>query len=164
MNGDDALISDCGAYRYWLTRLWDDTVAPATFIMLNPSTADASVDDPTIRRCIAFARDWGCGGLRVANLYAYRATDPKAMKRAADPVGPHNDYHLGALAWEAWSRGGPIVAAWGANAGPERAAAVRRIKHMDRLTALGLTKSGQPRHPLYLRADLTPQPWLDGPQ
>lgn len=155
----DALISDCGTYRYWLTRLWNNTVAPATFIMLNPSTADASADDPTIRRCAGFARSWGCGGLRVANLYAYRATDPKAMRRAIDPVGPENDYHLENLAWEAWAWGGPIVAAWGANAEPERAATVRRIKNMNRLTVLGLTKAGQPRHPLYLRADLAPQAW-----
>lgn len=154
----DALISDCGKYRYWLSRWWSNTIAPATFVMLNPSTADAAVDDPTIRRCIGYAKAWGCGGVRVVNLYAYRATDPKELWKVPDPVGPENDHFLEIFAWEARAWPGPLVAAWGANAKPDRVADVLRIPGMDRLEALALTRQGQPRHPLYLRADLTPGP------
>src|SRR4051812_49823510 len=87
---DNAVISACGAYRYVLTRQVGGGVRRATFIMLNPSTADASNDDPTIRRCIGFAQRWGCGQLAVLNLFAYRATDPADLKRASEPVGPEN--------------------------------------------------------------------------
>lgn len=149
-----AKISPCGRYRYALGRRWGDggTVA---FVMLNPSTADATMDDPTIRRCMGFAKTWGYGGLVVANLYAYRATKPADLWKVADPIGPDNDQHL------VWVAEGcdQIVAAWGAHAKPDRIAAVLALPGMDRLTALALTKDGQPRHPLYLRGDLTPQPW-----
>ena len=154
----DALLSPDGRYRYWLTRDWARGPV-ATFIMLNPSTADASVDDPTIRRCIGFARAWGMGGLKVVNLYALRSTDPKALWTADDPVGPDNDFHLRDAAGWANRLSWPLVAAWGANAKPDRIAVVRRLDGMNRLTALGVTKDGQPRHPLYLRADATLQPW-----
>lgn len=159
-----AVISACGAYRYRLERsnlqpLPDgppiDPDRTATFLMLNPSTADAAVDDPTIRRCLTFARAWGCGRLLVVNLYALRSTDPAALWRSADPVGPDNDKHLAAAA----AGDGPLIAAWGANAKPERIAAVLALPGMDRLNALALTKTGQPRHPLYLPGGLTPQPW-----
>lgn len=154
-----AVISDCGRYRYRLGRAWDDTLPAATFVMLNPSTADADVDDPTIRRCIGFARTWGCGSLVVVNLYAWRATDPRELLTTDDPVGPNNYAHLTAEAMVAADSGAPLVAAWGANAQPERIAQVLALPGMDRLAALALTKSGQPRHPLYLKADLKPQPW-----
>jgi hypothetical protein len=85
-----AYISPCGAYRYSLSREWAPGPA-CTFIMLNPSTADADIDDPTIRRCIGFAKAWGFGGLAVVNLFAFRATSPKDMQSAAEPVGPAND-------------------------------------------------------------------------
>src|SRR3954454_15761859 len=94
----NAVISACGRYRYLLSRQVGPGLRTATFIMLNPSTADATNDDPTIRRCIGFARQWGCGRLAVLNLFAVRATDPAEMKRADDPVGPENrdwfDRHL----------------------------------------------------------------------
>lgn len=154
-----AVISDCGRYRYRLGRTWDDALPGATFIMLNPSTADASVDDPTIRRCIGYARTWGCGALTVVNLYAWRATDPRELWKTADPVGPENDAHLIAAAKSATASFGPLVAAWGAHADPWRIGDVLALPGMDRLGALALTKDGQPRHPLYLKADLTPQPW-----
>src|SRR5262249_14212908 len=87
-----AVISDCGRYRYSLTRRWGDAAEPrALFVMLNPSTADAEQDDPTIRRCIGFAKAWGMGSLEVVNLYALRATDPAALLSAPDPIGPKND-------------------------------------------------------------------------
>jgi len=154
-----AVLSDCERYRYLLTRDWDEDLPAAVFVMLNPSTADAFTDDPTIRRCIRYARDWQCGGLMVVNLYAWRATRPADLWTADDPVGPENDAHLYAAAKIAGDSGGPLVGAWGANARPDRIAAVLALPGMHRLTALDVTKAGQPRHPLYLEAALTPQPW-----
>ena len=153
-----AVLSDCERYRYLLGREWAD--GPTTvFVMLNPSTADALHNDPTIRRCISYAQDWNCGGLMVANLYAWRATDPSQLWTADDPVGPENDAHLYAAATIAAESGGPLIGAWGANARADRIADVLALPGMDRMVALATTKTGQPRHPLYLRADLTPQPW-----
>lgn len=123
------------------------------FVGLNPSTADETQDDPTIRRCIAFAKDWGYAGLCMTNLFAFRATDPKDMKAAAEPTGSENDMHLKALAEGA----GVIVAAWGANGTYKgRDAEVRRL--LPALHYLALTKDGHPGHPLYLRKTLTPVP------
>ena len=155
-----ALISPCGRYRYRLTRNWGEGTV-AMFVMLNPSTADADDDDPTIRRCIGFAQSWGCGGLCVVNLYALRATDPRDLWKvdAAQRVGPDNDVHLRLVASGAASVGGPLVAAWGANAKPSRVAWVREFPGMDRLSHLGLTRGGQPKHPLYLRADTALTRW-----
>src|SRR5262249_54294569 len=87
---NNAVISDCGKYRYVLTRQTGAEVRSATFVMLNPSTADATLDDPTIRKCIGFAKNWRCGRLVVLNLFAFRATDPEVMKAEADAVGPEN--------------------------------------------------------------------------
>lgn len=154
-----AVLSDCDRYRYLLGREWDDALPTAVFVMLNPSTADGRRDDPTIRRCLGYARAWDCGSLMVANLYAWRATDPRELWTADDPVGPENDAHLYAAATIAAETGGPLVAAWGANARQDRIAAVLALPGLDRLAALDVTKAGQPKHPLYLKADLTPQPW-----
>lgn len=148
-----AIISACGQYRYKLTRPGDMTATrgPAVFVMLNPSTADASVDDPTIRRCMGFARAWGCDGIVVVNLYAFRATQPSDLWIQSDPVGRENDNWLIGVAHEAEE----IVCAWGVNARPERVAEVTAIlmTACGRLRCLGATKSGAPRHPLYVRAD-----------
>jgi hypothetical protein len=156
-----AELSTNGLYRYSLTRAWDmDRPRPwVTFVMLNPSTADALVDDPTIRRCMRFARDWGFGGLEVVNLYAYRATDPSTIHEAADagihPVGPDNHRALD----EALKR--QTVVAWGAH--PMAASRVddllARCDDPLWLWCLGMTKSGAPRHPLYVRADQPAIPW-----
>lgn len=154
-----AVISDCERYRYLLTREWEQGGKTATFVMLNPSTADGMVDDPTIRRCIRYAQSWGCGDLMVVNLYAWRATEPTELWSAEDPVGLQNDGFLYAAAETARVTGGPLVGAWGVNARPDRIASALALPGMDRLTALAVTKAGQPRHPLYLKADLTPQPW-----
>lgn len=123
------------------------------FVGLNPSTADETQDDPTIRRCIAFAKSWGYAGLCMTNLFAFRATDPKDMMVAADPVGPENDGYLLALAGDT----GVIVAAWGAN-GTHLGRDADVCKLLPVLHCLALTKDGHPGHPLYLRKTLTPVP------
>lgn len=146
-----AVISADGLYRYRLTREWDATVSKAVFVMLNPSTADTLTDDATIRSCCRFARFWDLGGIEVVNLFAARCTDPKGLKRFADPVGPENDAHIrGLLA----HNNQPVIAAWGAQPGIE--ARVRQVLALIRETGnqpaqcLGLTRGGAPRHPLYL--------------
>lgn len=166
---DDALIggataefSPDRAYRYALTRRWADT-PPAVFVMLNPSTADAFVEDPTIRRCLTFARQWGTGGLTVLNTFALRSTDPRALDGHPDPVGPDNDAvirrHLAAAA------GGPVIAAWGADRAVRAHGRDAVLCAMVRettgqvLACLGTTKDGAPRHPLYVRGDERPRPW-----
>ncbi len=148
------MLSDCGKYRY---ALWRDIpprlgelrpIGTCLFVMLNPSTADASEDDPTIRRCIGFAERWGFARLAVGNLFAFRATDPRDLGRTDDPVGPDNYSWLERLVAEA----GTVVAAWGASAG-----SAGRGEHLgflpDETQCLGLTKAGHPRHPLYVRGD-----------
>ena len=147
-------------YRYELARslrhsLFDD---PRTvlFVMLNPSTADETTDDPTIRRCIGFARSWGFTELRVANLFAMRATDPRELRTAADPIGLGNDE---ALAREI-ARAGLVVAAWGVHGTfLDRDRKVVAAHPETRWTCVGTTRDGHPRHPLYVRADATAIPW-----
>lgn len=137
-------------YRYRLWRRWDRSRPVVAFVMLNPSTADARRDDPTIRRCIGFARAWGFGGVDVVNLFAYRATDPRDLLRVADPVGPRNWRHIQRAVLGA----ALVVAAWGAHP-----SAARRVPiSLPRARCLGLTRTGQPRHPLYLRRDARPVP------
>ena len=142
-----AKISDCGKYRYALTRQWAGSGGGVTFIMLNPSTADAEKDDPTIRRCIGFAKLWGFSRLQVVNLFAYRATDPKELDKVDDPVGPLNDPQL----INCWH--GTLVAAWGAKAPNERVKYVLSLMYSKQLFCLGTTKKGHPRHPLYVPAN-----------
>ncbi|WP_432147920.1 DUF1643 domain-containing protein [Streptomyces sp. bgisy029] len=158
-----AEISDCGRYRYRLTREWDDARPPATFVMLNPSTADADEDDPTVRRCLDFARRWGCGSLVVVNLYAWRATNPSDLPAVESlRTGPDNDGWLSQASLDALDADAPLVAAWGTRATPQRVADVRSLPGMGRLSALAVTRSGHPGHPLYLRADLRPAAWTPG--
>lgn len=150
MDEKGAVLSTCGNYRYLLTRRWadGDTV---TWIMLNPSTADASIDDPTIRRCIGFSKEWGYAALRVVNLYAYRATKPEALKAVADPIGPDHAVHfMGALHASAL-----VVAAWGAC----KHAKIDHVKHILTNTlvhCLGVTANGSPKHPLYVKGSALP--------
>jgi hypothetical protein len=153
-----AVLSPDGVYRYRLTRAWGRGRF-ATFVMLNPSTADATADDPTIRRCLSFARAWGCGGLVVVNVYALRSPSPAELWRHADPVGPENDSNLAWAASAAARAEAPLVAAWGVHAEPARVDAVRSLPGMSRLAALGVTKDGHPRHPLYLRGDSELRSW-----
>jgi hypothetical protein len=145
-------------YRYTLERHWGDA-KPAVFVMLNPSTADAFVEDPTIRRCQAFAKREGCGGLIVVNLFALRATDPKALYSHPDPVGPLND----GIVHEAHYQGSPVIAAWGVHGTLNgRSAAVCSLLEFCDLHVLGLTKDGHPRHPLYVRGDAPLTLWREG--
>lgn len=153
-----AVFDRTGRYRYALTRRWAAEGPPVLFVLLNPSTADAERDDPTIRRCIGFARDWGHGAVEVANLFAWRATRPADLRRAPAPVGPRNDRHLLAAA----GRAARIVLAWGVHGalhGRDAAvlALLRREGHA--LECLGVTGGGQPRHVLYLPRDTAPRPY-----
>lgn len=144
-----AILSACGLYRFRLERWWGDG-APMVFVMLNPSTADADNDDPTIRRCVKFAKRENCGGLVVVNLYAWCATDPKELKNARDPIGFPNLAHLFRVVREQRAHGGPIVCAWGAGAKGVR---IPLVLWSAKLYALGVTKDGHPRHPLYVKGD-----------
>lgn len=152
-----AVMSDCGRYRYRLSRTWDASSPPIVFVMLNPSTADAETDDPTIRRCLGYTRRWGYGCLIVVNLYAYRTTRPGELWRVDDPVGNENDDHIRAAFDLASASTGLVVAAWGAHAATSRA--VQVSGSAPSLTALALTKQGQPRHPLYIRKTAVPFRW-----
>lgn len=126
--------------------------------MLNPSTADAEVLDPTVRRCLGFAHDWGFGSIEVVNLFAFRATDPRDLLRAAAPVGAANDRAI----LDAASAADRVVVAWGAHGthlGRGAEVAGRLADNSVQTLALATTKGGQPRHPLYVRADTRPSGW-----
>jgi len=159
-----ALMSDDRRYRFSLHRIWNGEKELVAFIGLNPSTADEKTDDPTIRRCMGFAREWGFGGIVMLNLYAWRATQPTDLEAVQWPVGnPVND---GTIDREA-RRAALVVAAWGASlprqGGQERADEVRARLEFDGLDlrVFGLTASGAPRHPLYLPGSCIPIPWSD---
>jgi hypothetical protein len=155
-----AEFSHCGEYRYGLSRTWDRGRQAVLWIMLNPSTASAEVDDPTVRRTQEFARRWGYGGVVVANLFARRCTRPIHLKDPGDPVGPRNDSYLVQLAGE--PQIGLVVAAWGAHGslhGREEAVAQLLHQRARPLYCLGTTKAGHPRHPLYVRGTTDLEPW-----
>lgn len=148
-------LSPCEKYRYRLWRYWETiNHKPMVFIMLNPSTADASVDDPTIRRCIGFAKREGHNGVEVVNLYAGRATKPADLFKMADPSGPEWLPKLRQVI--ASPDGCRFIAAWGANpkAGKRAKTVARSFRDAGLpLLCLGKTKSGAPRHPLYAKND-----------
>lgn len=152
--GRSAEFSECHRYRYSLHRVWSPKQSRVLIIGLNPSTADHEHDDPTIRRCIKFAQNWGHGGLCMANLFAYRSTNPAVLKSVDDPVGPDNDEWLKRLADEC----ALVVAAWG-NEGAylDRSTEVREM--LGPLSVLKINRSGEPAHPLYLKSDLQPMAW-----
>ena len=152
-----AAFSADRTYRYVLTRTWDLMAPVMCWIMLNPSTADAMTDDPTIRRCKAFARREGCGGISVVNLFALRAIDPRELARHPDPVGPSCGKFLNIHATAAIT-----VAAWGAGGtlnGRDREVCALLAKGGAELKCLGVTAAGHPRHPLYVRSDAPLIPW-----
>ena len=149
-----ATFSPCRQYRYSLWRQWGEpSQGYAMFIGLNPSTADETIDDPTIRRCVIFAKDWGYGALCMTNLFAFRATDPAVMKAHPEPVGETNDGTLVKLV----SSAGVVVAAWGVD-GKHLTRDKEVLTLLPGLQCLALTKEGMPRHPLYLRKELRPKP------
>lgn len=144
----DAKISRDKLYRYTLTRIWDSTLPVIYWIMLNPSTADATVDDATIRRCIGFAKLQGAGGIVVVNMFAFRATMPAELWMAADPVGVENDKHIMAIPEDAM-----LIAAWGMQSHPlfrQRRREVMELLGDRPLWCLGVTANGEPRHPVRL--------------
>lgn len=153
-----AVYSDCENYRYLLTRVWNPEGRKALFIMLNPSTATEVQNDPTVERCERRARALGFGAFRVTNIFAWRDTDPFAMKKAADPIGPEND----ATILEGCSWADQIIAAWGThgahlNRGPEMAALLAQTRRP--VHHLGLSKAGHPKHPLYIAYAEQPRLW-----
>ena len=138
----NAIFSPCRRYRYALWRTWDQNKPSVLFIGLNPSTADETNDDPTLTRCINYAKYWGYGGVCIANIFAFRATKPKDLFARKRIIGKENNHWLFKLAIDA----DLVIAAWG-----------NHVKSMfKQLHCLKLTKKGEPAHPLYLRADLTP--------
>ena len=156
-----AVYSDCEAYRYRLERVWGPG-GRVLFVMLNPSTATEVQNDPTVERCERRARALGFGAFAVANIFAYRATDPRVMRGVADPVGPGNDAAIVDLAGAA----DMVVCAWGTHgAHLGRGAAVEALlRRQGRdLFHLGLTLAGAPKHPLYIGYAAPPVPWVRPP-
>jgi len=149
-----ATLSPCRKYRYQLWRWWDTSLPKVMFVGLNPSTADESEDDHTIRRCINFAKSWGYGGLFMVNLFAYRTKDPAVMMATPDPVGEFNDYEL----LSTYNVVDLAVACWGTNGSfMDRDKAVREM--LPDLHVLVLTKHGHPGHPARLSKSLKPFIW-----
>lgn len=153
-----AVYSTCETYRYLLTREWSPQQGRALFIMLNPSTATEVENDPTVERCERRARALGFGAFRVCNIFAFRATDPRVMRAAPDPVGALNDMAiLHSLPWA-----DQIICAWGTHgAFLDRGAKVVRLLRAREVTLwhLGLSKAGHPKHPLYIGYAVRPQVW-----
>lgn len=164
----ETILSPCRKYRYTLWREWDDQFwglredqQAKQYLMvigLNPSTADETLDDPTIRRCIRFAKDWGYGALCMTNLFAYRATQPDDMKKAVDPAGPDCGKWLCEIAEGA----GMILAAWGKHGsftGRDKNV-LSAMKAIGKpLHCLGKNGDGSPKHPLYIAANTRPIPF-----
>jgi len=155
LQSGSAIISEDGRYRYELRRWWGSGPM-VMFAGLNPSYADAQINDPTIRRCCGFARLWGFDGIIMVNMYAFRSTDPKRLRDVLDPVGSLNDVHV----LKAASSAGCIVACWGTPGGPSGARSFEpgSTPMVDLLgdyevKCLGLNNDGSPKHPLYLRSD-----------
>lgn len=145
-------------YRYLLRRIWDASTVPVLWVMCNPSTASASVDDPTVQGCQEFARRWGAGGIVVANIFAVRSPYPKVLKAHPDPIGPDNDRYLEWAAVKQAAAGGLVIAAWGVHGKlRNRGAHVLQLltRHVD-VHALRITKEGQPWHPLYVERSTAP--------
>ncbi len=154
-----AVYSDCERYRYSLSRVWDPAGRKALFVMLNPSTATEVQNDPTVERCERRARALGFGAFTVTNIFAWRDTDPRKMRAAADPVGPEND----AAILQATREADQILAAWGTHgAHLGRGPAVEALLRGTGLPVhhLGLTKDGHPKHPLYIGYAQQPTLWF----
>ena len=151
-------FSRCGRNRYWLRRCWNSDLPQCTFIGLNPSTADAHTNDPTLRRCINFADQWGYGSLLLVNLFALRSTDPRALRLSDDPQGPRANEWLRRASRESTL----VIAAWG-NGGHLLDRANRALPWVENPHCLGLTASGMPKHPLYCPKTSQPRAWCRPP-
>jgi len=149
-----AIFSSCQKYRYLLWRQWAKQKPLITFIGLNPSTADAQTDDPTVQKCCHYAQNWGYGGLLLVNLFAYRSTDRSVLRKIKHPVGPENDDYL---QW-AVAKSEKTVLAWG-NDGLLQKRCTTIIKKIPDPHCLRINKTGQPAHPLYLPLRLFPIPY-----
>ena len=157
-NDTGAILSDCRTYRYALWRKWNNSNPMVMFVGLNPSTADETKDDPTIRRVKSFASGFGYGGVVMVNLFAFRATKPADMLSASDPIGLLNKIWIPSIAVQCRS----ICCAWGANKNTEKQSEVilTMADELDIPTwCLGITKDGHPRHPLYVKADKAAEPY-----
>ncbi len=136
-----------GPYRYSLWREWDPQYPRLLWVLLNPSTADANCDDPTLRRCLAFTRSWLFGSLEMVNLYAWRSSIPRDLARIENPVGEENDRYI----CEAATRAAKIVVAWGAHGALHGRDSAVIAQLCQPLWCLGITREGHPRHPLYIK-------------
>ena len=159
--GRGALLSDDGIYRYRLWRHWDQSAPVMAWVMLNPSTADANLEDSTLRKCLGFAKAHGHGGVILVNLFAWRARKPSDLRLASDPIGPENDSHI-LWACEA-PRLATVVAAWGGN--PFARWRALHVSELIRsagisLKCLGTTNNGHPKHPVYLPYSSAMRPFL----
>ncbi len=153
-----AIYSPCESYRYLLWRDWGPGTRRVGFVMLNPSTATEVQNDPTVERCERRARALGFDGFGVANIFAYRATDPKVMRAQTDPVGPGNDAAIADLA----AGVDVLICAWGTHG--VHLGRGDKVANLLRATGrplyhLGLTQGGAPKHPLYIGYAQSPQPW-----
>lgn len=149
-------------YRYRLWRIWDPTQAPCMFVLLNPSTADEETNDPTVRRCMGYARSWGYGGLIVCNLFALRSTDPQALYDHPYPVGPSNRHHILECADEILANKGRLIVGWGTH-GALRGQGPAMLEALSGHAphALGCTVGKHPAHPLYLPAARQTKLWTE---
>lgn len=153
-----AVFNATRTHRYLLTRVWDPELPPAVFLMLNPSTADALQVDPTITRCLSFARRENAGGLSVVNLFALRSTDPSVLAHHPNPIGHSNNRFL----VEAVQDAAVVIAGWGVHGalgGRDRAVVSLLAEHAVELKCLGRNQHGSPKHPLYVRGDQPLEPY-----
>ena len=153
-----AKFSECRKYRYLLWRQWDSTKAMATFLMLNPSTADEIDNDPTVERCQRRSLQMGFGGLRVVNIFGFRSTDPNGLYREPEPIGADND----AAILEASRDAGIVICAWGKHGelnGRGKAVLEMLRTHGIQPHYLQLNQDGTPKHPLYVKYSVPPTPW-----
>lgn len=163
---DGVVLSSCKTYRYRLDRWWSSDGDCVVWVMLNPSTADALLDDPTIRKCVGFSKRWNYGRLIVVNLFALRSTDPAALARNTDAVGVQNDYHI----TKALDSAAEVIVAWGCQQHmnteklkqrpAQLAELVNSLRPDVEVSCLGYRKDGSPRHPLMLAYTTERQPWL----
>ena len=157
MNFNERIVfSDDRLHRYFLERIFQEGSRTLNFCMLNPSTADEIQNDPTVRRCIGYAQDWGYDRLIVTNIFAYRSTNPKGLREIENPAGDENNYYIEEAAKESEQ----VICAWG-NHGEylDRGSEVSELLKPYSPHHLGLTKCGQPKHPLYLAKKLLPIKW-----